>query len=95
MIVEKYYWSRIKEMVSDVIWNCGECKDVGKIFVGNYVGIRIFVIVLVVIVGIILVILVSNVVFGFVILVEKVVILIFVDGDNFFVESFFFIFVFL
>lgn len=29
-IAEKYHWSRIKETVSDVIRNCTECKDVGK-----------------------------------------------------------------
>lgn len=29
-IAEKYHWSRIKETVSDVIRNCTECKDLGK-----------------------------------------------------------------
>ncbi|KAH8174802.1 his(2)-Cys(2) zinc finger domain-containing protein [Sarocladium implicatum] len=41
-IAEKYHWSRIKEMVSDVIRNCGECKDAGKTPVGNHVGTRTF-----------------------------------------------------
>ncbi|RKU43288.1 hypothetical protein DL546_006580 [Coniochaeta pulveracea] len=29
-IAEKYHWSRIKETVSDVIRNCSECKELGK-----------------------------------------------------------------
>ncbi|GKT43433.1 protein SPT10 [Colletotrichum spaethianum] len=29
-IAEKYHWSRIKETVSDVIRNCAECKELGK-----------------------------------------------------------------
>ncbi|KAK0384369.1 hypothetical protein NLU13_8456 [Sarocladium strictum] len=41
-IAEKYHWSRIKEMVSDVIRNCGECKDAGKTPVGNHIGTRAF-----------------------------------------------------
>ena len=41
-IAEKYHWSRIKEMVSDVIRNCGECKDAGKTPVGSHVGTRTF-----------------------------------------------------
>ncbi|KAB8293086.1 hypothetical protein EYC80_007445 [Monilinia laxa] len=30
IIAEKYHWVRIKETVSLVIKNCGECKDLGK-----------------------------------------------------------------
>lgn len=41
-IAEKYHWSRIKDMVSDVIRNCGDCKDTGKTSVGNHVGTRTF-----------------------------------------------------
>lgn len=41
-IAEKYHWSRIKEMVSDVIRNCGECKDTGKTPAGSHVGTRTF-----------------------------------------------------
>ncbi|OIW27008.1 hypothetical protein CONLIGDRAFT_581551 [Coniochaeta ligniaria NRRL 30616] len=29
-IAERYHWSRIKETVSDVIRNCSECKELGK-----------------------------------------------------------------
>ncbi|KAH6686783.1 SPT10 protein [Plectosphaerella plurivora] len=29
-IAERYHWSRIKETVSDVIRNCTECKELGK-----------------------------------------------------------------
>ncbi|CCC12922.1 unnamed protein product [Sordaria macrospora k-hell] len=29
-ITERYHWSRIKDVVSDVIRNCSECKELGK-----------------------------------------------------------------
>lgn len=37
-IAEKYHWVRIKETVSLVIRNCGECKEGGKVGVGGLGG---------------------------------------------------------
>lgn len=37
-IAERYHWVRIKETVSLVIRNCGECKEGGKVGVGGLGG---------------------------------------------------------
>jgi GNAT superfamily N-acetyltransferase len=86
-IAEKYHWSRIKEMVSDVIRNCGECKDAGKTPVGNHVGTRTFAIASAATAGTTSATLASNVVSGPATSAEKAATPTPADGDNSLAES--------